>query len=61
LIITIFEKSVKRPDKETATARNRFMLALADEIAVGYIAKGGTLEKLLQNISDKKIRRIYEF
>ena len=60
LIITIFEKSVKRPDKETAAARNRFMIEQADEIAVGYAAQGGTIEKLLQNISRKKIVRIYE-
>jgi hypothetical protein len=58
LIVTIFERSVKRADEQTAAARNRFMLAQADEIVVGYARPGGMLEKILKNISDKKILRL---
>jgi len=60
LIITIFEKSVKRADQETAAARNRFMIEQADEIAVGYARQGGMLEKLLKDVSGKNVHHIYE-
>ena len=60
LIITIFEKSVKRADKETAAARNRFMIEQADEISVGYARQGGMLEKLLKDVSGKNVHHIYE-
>jgi hypothetical protein len=56
--VTIFEKSVKRADEQTAEARNRFMLAQADEIVIGYARPGGMLEKLLKNVSGKRIKRL---
>jgi len=48
LIISPFEKSVKRVTEQTAETRNKMMLDLADNITVGYANKGGNLEKLLK-------------
>jgi len=47
LIITPFEKSVKRVTEQTAEIRNKLMLNLADNIVIGYTSKGGKLEQLL--------------
>lgn len=47
LIISPFEKTVKRVSGQTAEIRNQLMLSLADEITIGYASKGGQLEKLL--------------
>ncbi len=46
LIVTPFENSVKRVTAETAQRRNRFMCELADEIIIGYVGKGGMLDRL---------------
>ena len=54
LIITPFEKCVKRASTQTAEIRNRFMLELADSITVGFIRKGGKLENLLTKASSSK-------
>lgn len=47
LIISPFEQNVKRITAQTALRRNQLMIELADSIAVGFVHKGGTLEKLL--------------
>jgi predicted Rossmann fold nucleotide-binding protein DprA/Smf involved in DNA uptake len=47
LIISPFEKSLKRVTKQTSEIRNKLMIELAEEILVGYASKGGQLEKLL--------------
>lgn len=47
LIITPFDKEVKRVTEKTAHVRNQLMIDLADQITVGFISKGGMLEKLL--------------
>ena len=57
LIITPFDKQVKRVTTETATIRNKLMIELADDITIGYVHKGGQLEKLLTT-TKKKIRYI---
>ena len=49
LIVTPFEKKVKRVTEQTAATRNKMMIELADEIAVGYASTGGNLEELLKN------------
>jgi predicted Rossmann fold nucleotide-binding protein DprA/Smf involved in DNA uptake len=54
LIITPFDKQVNRVTEKTASTRNRMMIELADYITVGYISKGGALEKTL-NDSKKEI------
>ena len=47
LIISPFDKSVKRVTEKTAEIRNKYMIQLADQISVGYASKGGNLENLL--------------
>jgi len=46
LIVSPFEKEVKRITTETAMIRNQLMINLADNITVGFISKRGNLEKL---------------
>jgi predicted Rossmann fold nucleotide-binding protein DprA/Smf involved in DNA uptake len=57
LIISPFDKNVKRVSSRTAEIRNKLMLNLADQITVGYASAGGHLESLLQGV-DKVINRI---
>ncbi|GAK58311.1 hypothetical protein U27_05285 [Candidatus Vecturithrix granuli] len=58
LIVTPFDSEVRRVTAETAAARNRLMLALADDVVVGYARAGGMLASLIEEITDKKIYRI---
>jgi predicted Rossmann fold nucleotide-binding protein DprA/Smf involved in DNA uptake len=48
LIISPFEKEVKRITTKTAVIRNQLMIDLAENVAVGFISKGGNLEKVLK-------------
>lgn len=57
LIITPFDRSVKRVTAQTAATRNTMMIELADSITVGYASAGGQLEKLL-TMSNKPIHRM---
>ena len=57
LIITPFDKKVKRVTEQTAATRNTMMIELADNITVGHISVGGQLEKLL-SLKEKSITRI---
>lgn len=57
LIITPFEKKIKRVTEETAAIRNKFMIELADEVVVGFISKGGMLQKAIEE-SNKHIKYI---
>lgn len=57
LIITPFDKKVKRVTEQTAATRNKMMIELADNITVGYTSVGGQLEKLL-SLKEKSITRI---
>ena len=57
LIITPFDKKVKRVTEQTAATRNKMMIELADNITVGYASIGGQLEKLL-SLKEKSITRI---
>lgn len=50
LIITPFEKTIKRVTEQTAEIRNKMMIELADKIVVGYSREGGKIERVLQNI-----------
>jgi hypothetical protein len=51
LIITPFEKKVKRVTEETATIRNKMMIEIADNIVIGYSSINGQLNKLLKEVS----------
>lgn len=57
LIITPFDKEVKRVTEKTAQTRNHLMIDLADNITVGFISKGGLLEELIKKTT-KKIMKI---
>ena len=57
LIITPFDRSVKRVTEKTAHIRNQLMVELADIISVGYISEEGHLQEQLK-ITNKKILKI---
>lgn len=56
LIITPFSEEVKRVTEQTATTRNKMMIELADNIAVGYINIGGLLDELLRQTNKSIIK-----
>ena len=47
LVITAFPPEVQRTTRETALARNRLVLALANEIVVPHVSEGSPLAGLL--------------
>jgi hypothetical protein len=57
LIISPFDKTVKRVTEQTAEIRNKMMIELADNITVGYASEGGNLETLLKT-TKKEITRL---
>lgn len=57
LIISPFDKTVKRVTEQTAEIRNKMMIELADNITVGYASERGKLESLLKT-TDKEIIRL---
>jgi hypothetical protein len=57
LIISPFDKTVKRVTEQTAEIRNKMMMELADKVTVGYASEGGKLETLLKT-SKKEIIRL---
>jgi predicted Rossmann fold nucleotide-binding protein DprA/Smf involved in DNA uptake len=57
LIITPFDKLVKRVSSQNAQTRNQLMTTLADQITIGYASPGGQLEELLKGI-EKPLNKI---
>jgi predicted Rossmann fold nucleotide-binding protein DprA/Smf involved in DNA uptake len=57
LIISPFEKTIKRVTEQTAETRNKLMTDLADQITIGYASPGGQLEELIKGI-EKPINKI---
>ena len=57
LIVSPFEKKIKRVSEQTAVVRNKLMIDLADQITIGYASPGGQLEKLLKGI-EKPINKV---
>jgi len=49
LIISPFNKTVKRVTEQTAEIRNKMMIELADNVCIGYAAKTGHIEELLNS------------
>lgn len=47
LIVTPFEKQIKRVTEQTATVRNKMMIEIADEIVTGYVNPKGNLKVLI--------------
>jgi len=60
LMVTPFSEHVNRITAETAAKRNRFMIELANEVVIGFASKGGMLESLTAEVTDKKIIRLQE-
>jgi predicted Rossmann fold nucleotide-binding protein DprA/Smf involved in DNA uptake len=58
LIITPFEKNIKRVSEKTSATRNKMMIELADKITIGYASEGGELEKLLVYAPSKPISKV---
>ena len=58
LIISPFDKSVRRVTEQTAEIRNKMMIELADKITVGYASEGGKLETLLKTTKKEIIRLV---
>ena len=58
LIISPFEKSVKRVTEQTAEIRNKMMIELADSITIGYASEGGKLESILKTTKKGIIRLV---
>ncbi len=58
LIITPFDRNVKRVTEQTAEIRNKMMIELADKITVGYASEGGKLEALLKTTEKEIIKLV---
>ncbi len=58
LIISPFDKTVKRVTEQTAEIRNKMMIELADNITVGYASEGGKLETLLKTTEKEIIKLV---
>lgn len=58
LIITPFDKQVKRVTEQTAAIRNSMMLELADTITIGFASVGGQLEKMVATVPFKQINKL---
>jgi hypothetical protein len=54
LIITPFDKDIKRVTAQTAYVRNQLMFQLADDIVIGYVNPNGTLQKIIKETVNKK-------
>lgn len=58
LIISPFDKTVKRVTEQTAEIRNKMMIELADSITIGYASEGGKLESILKTTKKGIIRLV---
>ena len=58
LIISPFDKTVKRVTEQTAEIRNKIMIKLADSITVGYASERGKMEKLIKSTEKEIIRLV---
>ena len=58
LIISPFDKTVKRVTQETAEIRNKMMIELTDNITIGYASKGGKIESILKTTEKEVIRLV---
>lgn len=58
LIISPFDKTIKRVTEQTAEIRNKMMIELAENITVGYASERGKLETLLKTTKKEIIRLV---
>lgn len=54
LIITPFDDKVIRVTEETAAVRNKMMVEMADEVAIGYMNEKGNLSNLVGLLAKNK-------
>jgi predicted Rossmann fold nucleotide-binding protein DprA/Smf involved in DNA uptake len=50
LIISPFEKGVRRVTEQTASVRNKMMLEVADNVVIGFASANGLLKQLLLDV-----------
>lgn len=55
LIISPFERSVKRMSSDRAEVRNKMMVELSDKVMIGYASPGGNLDRLIQDTNGKHV------
>jgi len=55
LIISPFDKEIKRITRETAEIRNKYIIEISNKITVAYKTPKGQLNKLLKNIEYDKL------
>lgn len=55
LIISPFDKKIKRITRETAEIRNKYIIEISNKITVAYKTPKGQLNKLLKNIEYDKL------
>lgn len=60
LIITPFDRSVKRVSTDLAEVRNRLMMDLSDRVVIGFASTGGNLEKLIREMEGKQVEFLKE-
>ena len=60
LIISPFDKEVKRLSKESASARNKYILELCDSVVIGFSSKNGKLKSEIEQYLDKVSTLIFE-
>lgn len=60
LIITPFDRSVKRVSTDLAEVRNRLMIDLSDRVVIGFASAGGNLEKLIGVTEGKQVEFLKE-
>ena len=55
LIISPFEKEIKRITRKTAKTRNKYIIEISDIILVAYKIENGQLDSLLKNVEFDKL------
>ena len=55
LIISPFDKEIKRITRETAEIRNKYIIEISNKITVAYKTPNGQLDNLLKNIEYDKL------
>ena len=61
LIISPFERSVKRMSSDLAKVRNRLMIDLSAHVVIGFASAGGNLEKLIGQTKGKQVEFLKEY
>ena len=60
LIVSPFDKTVKRVSQTNSEIRNKLMITLSDQVVIGFASTGGNLEKLLQELHVKKVEYLHK-